>query len=92
MRARFRAARDVSALMAQICAREAGTDTVMVCLLTDDVDGWTARLAGRGHPVAQPPRQNQRFGIRNALLRSPAGYLVEIQQFLDSDEQRRFTV
>ena len=41
---------------------------------------------------APPPYQNNRFGIRNALLRDPAGYLVEIQQFMDPAEHSRFTV
>ncbi len=74
-----------------VCARDAGKDVVMVCLLTDDVDGWSARLEGAGHHLDQPPRQNERFGIKNALLRSPEGYLVEIQQFLDPAEQALFT-
>ena len=74
-----------------VCARDAGKDVVMVCMLTDDVDGWSARMEGVGHRLEQPPRQNERFGIKNALLRSPEGYLVEIQQFLDPAEQTLFT-
>jgi catechol 2,3-dioxygenase-like lactoylglutathione lyase family enzyme len=74
-----------------VCARDAGKDVVMVCMLTDDVEGWSARMEGAGHRLDQPPRQNERFGIKNALLRSPEGYLVEIQQFLDPAEQALFT-
>jgi hypothetical protein len=74
-----------------VCARHAGKDSVMVCLLTSDVDGCTELLASRGHPIHQPPRCNERFGIKNALLRSPEGYLVEIQQFLDPSEHGLFT-
>ena len=74
-----------------VCARDADKDVVMVCMLTDDVDGWSARMEGAGHRLDQPPRQNERFGIKNALLRSPEGYLVEIQQFLDPAEQALFT-
>ena len=76
----------------QVCARDAGRDAVMLCLLTADVDGWAGRIAARGHPVVQPQQQSPRFGIRNALLRSPEGYLLELQQFSDPAEHRRFTV
>lgn len=74
-----------------VCARHAGKDTVMVCLLTSDVDGSTELLASRGHPIHQPPALNERFGIKNALLRSPEGYLVEIQQLMNPSEHSLFT-
>jgi len=80
-----------AAAVPPVCARDAGKDVVMVCLLTDDVDGCSARLERAGHRLDQPPQQNERFGIRNALFRSPEGYLVEIQQFLDPAEQTLFT-
>ena len=75
-----------------VSARNVESDTVMVCLLSEDVEGWTRRLSDRGHPVVQTPQDNERFGIRNALLRSPSGYLVEIQCFTNPAEHRRFTV
>jgi catechol 2,3-dioxygenase-like lactoylglutathione lyase family enzyme len=71
-------------------AATAGRDTVMLCLLAEDVDGLTARLAARGHPVEQPPRENARFGIYNSLVRDPDGYLIELQTFLDPAVQRAF--
>jgi len=74
-----------------VCASHAGRDSVMVCLLTEDVVGFAERLVSRGHPLEQPPQRNERFGILNALLRSPEGYLVEVQQFLHPSEHRLFT-
>ena len=42
----------------------------------------------------QPPqasgRHGGRFGIYNALLRDPDGYLVELQEFCEADEHARF--
>ena len=42
----------------------------------------------------QPPqasgRHGGRFGIYNALLRDPDGYLVELQEFFEADEHARF--
>ena len=74
-------------------ARAAGADTVMLCLLTEEVDGCLARLRSLGLPgvvVEQPPKANARFGIYNALLRDPDGYLVELQTFTDKAEHVRF--
>eukprot|EP00312_Isochrysidales_sp_CCMP1244_P006521 CAMPEP_0196673322 /NCGR_PEP_ID=MMETSP1090-20130531/2883_1 /TAXON_ID=37098 /ORGANISM="Isochrysis sp, Strain CCMP1244" /LENGTH=382 /DNA_ID=CAMNT_0042011079 /DNA_START=1 /DNA_END=1149 /DNA_ORIENTATION=+ len=74
-----------------VSAVTAGRDTAMVCLLTDDVDGTFAKaLAGGRCSAEQPPRATERFGIYNALLRDPDGYLVELQRFTDAAEQREF--
>ena len=35
-------------------------------------------------------RHGGRFGIYNALLRDPDGYLVELQEFCEADEHARF--
>ena len=65
----------------------------MICLLCADVDGALTRLLGLGIDgvrVEQAPARNERFGIYNALVRDPDGYLVELQTFLDAPEQRQF--
>ena len=82
----------VSAAEAPPCsAATAGRDTVMLCLLAADVDAAFERVVGGGRAaVVQPPRTNQRFGIYNALVRDPDGYLVELQQFLSPSEQQLF--
>ena len=74
-------------------ARTAGRDTVMLCLLTDDVDAALKRVLALdidGVRVEQPAVRNDKFGIYNALLRDPDGYLVELQTFVDVAEQSRF--
>ena len=71
-------------------AKAAGRDTVMLCLLTDDVDGTHARALKHSAASVQLPRENARFGIYNALVRDPDGYLVELQTFLDPQEQSAF--
>ena len=84
----------VSAAVDPPCsARTAGRDTVMICLLSADVDGALKRVLALNIPgvrVEQPATQNERFGIYNALLRDPDGYLVELQAFVDAEEHRRF--
>jgi len=81
----------VSAASTPPCsAAQAGKDTVMVCLLSESVCDWHSRLTQRGRSFEQPPQRNDKFGIFNALLRDPDGYLVEIQQFLSHDVQQQF--
>jgi catechol 2,3-dioxygenase-like lactoylglutathione lyase family enzyme len=54
---------------------------VIVTLVTQDVDGWHARLAGRGVAFEHPPAYNPKYGIYHCFLRDPNGYLLEIQRF-----------
>jgi len=82
---------DSSVMMSPCTAKSAGRDTVMLCLLTNSVDACAKRaVAGGRARVVQPPQANPRFGIYNALLRDPDGYLVELQQFLEPEEHARF--
>ncbi len=55
---------------------------VIVTLVTQDVDGWYARLSQRGVAFEKPPAVNPDYDIYHCFLRDPNGYLVEIQRFL----------
>lgn len=67
------------------CARDTAPsgEGVIVTLVTDDVDGWHARLAARGIVFEKPPALNPKYQIYHCFLRDPNGYLVEIQRFED---------
>ena len=84
----------VSAALQPPCsAKTLGRDSVMLCLLTRNVDAVLARcvaLALPGVEIEQPARATERFGIYNALLRDPDGYLVELQAFTEGVEHARF--
>lgn len=61
---------------------------VILTLVVDtpaDVDRWHAHLeaAGAGARIEKPPAHNHRFNLYHLFLRDPAGYLVEIQVFLE---------
>ncbi|MCC7274885.1 MAG: VOC family protein [Alphaproteobacteria bacterium] len=56
---------------------------VVVTLVSDDVDGWHARLVAAGVAVAAPPRLDTETGIYAFLVRDPNGYVIEIQEFRD---------
>ena len=60
-------------------------ETVLLTLVTDDVDGWHERLVAAGTHVDQPPAHNPTYKITHAFYRDPAGYRVEIQRFDDPD-------
>ena len=68
-----------------ICRREQPpqSDGIILTLVTDDVDGWHARLVERGVAFEKPPAFNPKFNIYHCFLRDPNGYLVEIQRFDD---------
>ena len=61
------------------------TSSVIVTLVTPDVDGWYERLRQRGVDFESAPADNETFAIRHCFLRDPAGYLVEIQSFRSPD-------
>lgn len=57
--------------------------TVIVTLVSADVDADYARLCQRGLDFEQAPTLNASYNIYHCFLRDPDGYLLEIQRFLD---------
>ena len=62
---------------------------IIVTLVTEDVDGWHARLAARGVIFEKAPALNPTYNIYHCFLRDPNGYLLEIQSFRDPAWPRR---
>lgn len=58
-------------------------DTVMITLVTDDVDLWFEKLKAAGHHVIKSPSMNPEFRIYHCFVKDPSGYTVEIQRFED---------
>ncbi len=56
---------------------------VIVTLVTQDVDGWHARLQALGVAIEKAPTLNSTYNIYHCFLRDPNGYLLEIQTFRD---------
>ena len=65
------------------CRRTGGAQPagIILTLVTQDVDGWYARLAQRGVAFDSPPALNPKYNIYHCFLRDPNGYLLEIQRF-----------
>jgi catechol 2,3-dioxygenase-like lactoylglutathione lyase family enzyme len=72
-----------------VCQRAAGDiqppsldkHSVILTLVTEEVDAWYERLAGHGVAFEARPRLNAEYGIYHVFLRDPNGYLLEIQRF-----------
>ena len=67
------------------CQRDPGQDPagLILTLVSEDVDGWYARLKERGVVFEMPPASNPTYGIYHCFLRDPDGRLIEIQRFDD---------
>ncbi len=57
----------------------------LITLITKEVDMVYERLCQAGIKPEAPPQNNTRFNLYHFFVRDPAGYTVEIQQFLDDD-------
>jgi catechol 2,3-dioxygenase-like lactoylglutathione lyase family enzyme len=58
-------------------------ESIILTLVTDDVDAWHASLLAKGIAIEQAPAHNPQFGIYHCFLRDPNGYRIEIQRFED---------
>lgn len=56
--------------------------TLILTLVTDDVDGWYNTLQARGVAFEKAPAVNPTYNIYHCFLRDPDGHLIEIQTFL----------
>jgi len=55
--------------------------SVIVTIVSPDVDDWHKRLSAKGVEFEHSPRHNPDYGIYHTFLRDPNGYLIEIQRF-----------
>jgi catechol 2,3-dioxygenase-like lactoylglutathione lyase family enzyme len=68
------------------CQRAGGPESVtsiILTLVTSEVDAWYAYLSDRGVAFEKPPTLNPIYNIYHCFLRDPNGYLIEIQRFDD---------
>jgi catechol 2,3-dioxygenase-like lactoylglutathione lyase family enzyme len=78
----YRASRDA---YLGTCLRRPGMEdapnSVILTLVTQDVDGWYTALIAQGVTFEKPPTFNPTYNIYHLFLRDPDGYLIEIQRF-----------
>ncbi|MGC9529124.1 MAG: VOC family protein [Candidatus Bipolaricaulaceae bacterium] len=65
-------------------------NSVILTLVTDDVDGWYEKLTRAGAAIETPIQVHDDIGVKGFFLRDPGGYVVEIQSFLDPQVAARF--
>ena len=66
--------------------RQPGPAGTILTFVTDDVDGWHARLTERGVATDGTPRLNEEFGIYHFFASDPDGHTIEVQRFERSFE------
>jgi catechol 2,3-dioxygenase-like lactoylglutathione lyase family enzyme len=54
---------------------------VILTLVSDDVDGWYAKLKDSGQRISGSPVANPHYQIYHFFIVDPNGYWVEIQRF-----------
>ena len=79
----YRVSRDGFVGFCQKDGVEPRPQTIILTLVTPDVDGWYERLTVQGVAFDKPPTFNPQYNIYHCFLRDPNGYLLEIQRFLD---------
>ena len=69
------------------CQREdpGPVGSIILTLVSDEVDCWHERLQEVGVDLEHGPRHNPTYGIYHFFARDPDGYRVEIQKFDDPD-------
>ena len=68
------------------CQRQSASKeplSVILTLVTEQVDEWYRYLQTQGVAFEKPPAPNPKYGIYHCFLRDPNGYLIEIQRFDD---------
>lgn len=61
---------------------------VVATFVTDDVDGWYARLKESGADIPAPPALSTLYRVYHFFLKDPAGYTLEFQRFERPDWPR----
>ncbi len=59
--------------------------SVIITIVSPDVDGWYKRLSAAGVKFETKPKRSPEYGIYHSFLRDPNGYLIEIQCFDNPD-------
>jgi predicted enzyme related to lactoylglutathione lyase len=57
--------------------------SIILTLITDEVDEWFEKLVKAGAQVEKPPTHNLKYTIYQAFVLDPNGYRIEIQRFDD---------
>lgn len=53
----------------------------VITFVTQDVEGWHARLKAKGVEIASAPAHSETYRVTSFFFREPAGYTLEIQRF-----------
>lgn len=66
--------------------------SIMISLVTDEVDQWYQTLQNRGVKMLSAPLTKEDIGIRSFLFEDPEGHILEIQKFLHQNRQLKLEI
>ncbi len=58
-------------------------ESIILTLVTNDVDDWYQKLKDKGVTITTPPLHNPKYQIYHFFFKDPNGYTLEIQRFDD---------
>ncbi len=64
--------------------------SVVLTLVTDDVEGWYVALHEVGVPLLSSIAVHEDIRVKCFFVRDPGGYVLEFQSFLDPQVAKRF--
>lgn len=64
-------------------------DGIILTLVTSQVDEWYLYFVDKGINIPEPPKVNPNYNIYHFFLKDPDGYILEFQQFLDPNWNKR---
>ena len=67
-------------------------NSILVSLVTDDVDEWYETLQKKGVKLLSRPLTKEDIGIRSFLFEDPEGHILEIQKFMDRERQLKLQI
>jgi len=64
-------------------------DGITLTLVTSQVDEWYLYFVDKGIDIPKPPKVNPNYNIYHFFLKDPDGYILEFQQFLDPNWNKK---
>jgi uncharacterized glyoxalase superfamily protein PhnB len=65
------------------------TKSVIIATATGEVDQWYEHLRAQGVTIFKPLKQHDTIGVRGFMALDPEGYVLEFEEFLDTERNTR---
>jgi catechol 2,3-dioxygenase-like lactoylglutathione lyase family enzyme len=69
--------------------RPSDTKPVIIASVSDDVEKWYQHLIDHGVEIKKPLKENSVLGLRGFMALDPEGYVLEFEQFFDTERNHK---